>query len=88
MIVSYKKIYIKRLQKMSRSVQNQTLERIELFQSDPFHSLLNNHALQGEYLGYRSINITGDIRAIFQELSNGAYEFVEFVDIGSHSRMY
>ncbi|MBI2483565.1 type II toxin-antitoxin system mRNA interferase toxin, RelE/StbE family [Candidatus Uhrbacteria bacterium] len=60
-------------------------ERIILFMNDPFHPLLNNHPLTGKWIGYRSVNITGDYRAI--------YEFVKedvafFVDMDTHSNLY
>jgi mRNA-degrading endonuclease YafQ of YafQ-DinJ toxin-antitoxin module len=49
---------------------------------------LNNHALVWKYMWFRSINITGDFRAIFIEKSNNTYDFVEFIDIGTHSALY
>lgn len=59
-------------------------ERRDLFLQDEFSPILNNHALKGEYLGYRSINITGDLRAIYKNNE----EDVIFVAIGSHSKLY
>lgn len=88
MIVAFKKSFEKSKKKLSLSVRKKLRARLFLFEEDPFHALLNNHALHGKYLGYRSINITGDLRAIFEELSDGTYEFVEFVEIGSHSQLY
>lgn len=49
-----------------------------------FDPLLNNHALGGKYAGFRSINITGDLRVLYKK--NG--EFVIFVKIDSHSNLY
>ena len=49
-----------------------------------FHPLLNNHSLGGEYNGCRSINITGDIRAIFYVKT----DVVVFINIGSHPELY
>ncbi|MDQ7009278.1 MAG: hypothetical protein Q9M94_03225 [Candidatus Gracilibacteria bacterium] len=54
----------------------------------PFDEILNNHSLNGKYLGLRSIDITGDFRAIFREFPNGKYEFVDFIDIGTHAQLY
>lgn len=89
MIITYKKSYKKAFKKLSQKQQRNTYAVITtIFEEDPFHPLLNNHALKGEYLGYRSINITGDLRAIFQEISEGTYEFVEFAEIGTHSQLY
>jgi len=60
-------------------------ERIRLFQKDMFEPILNNHSLEGEWLGCRSINITGDIRAVFEELSTN---HIQFLAIGTHSELY
>ncbi|MDD4530913.1 MAG: hypothetical protein PHO80_05195 [Candidatus Gracilibacteria bacterium] len=59
-----------------------------IFINNPFDKILNNHELLGQQKGNRSINITGDLRVIFKETSNGKYEFVEFINIGNHSDLY
>lgn len=60
-------------------------ERCEIFLSNPYHSSLHNHPLRGMYEGYRSINISGDIRAIYRLIDNNtAY----FVAIGRHHDLY
>lgn len=88
MRTSYRKTFLKMYNRLDKRLQSQVDERIGIFESSPFHELLHNHPLTGEYLGYRSINITGDYRAIFEELSDNTYEFVEFVSIGTHSQLY
>ncbi|KAK3605058.1 hypothetical protein CHS0354_000724 [Potamilus streckersoni] len=50
------------------------------YEQNPFATELRNHALRGEYEGFRSIDVTGDYRIIFRELSEGRYEFVELID--------
>ena len=60
-------------------------ERVELFISQPFHPILQNHGLTGKYREYRSISITGDIRVIYRELEN---DTVLFFDIGTHNQVY
>lgn len=77
---SFKKDY----KKLPASVQSRFDERLELFLKDPFHHLLNNHPLHGEWEGHRSINITGDLRAIFKVEG----ETVIFVAIDTHSNLY
>ncbi len=73
------------LRKQSAVIQEKFYERLALFVKDQHNSLLANHPLNGEWVGYRSINITGDIRAIFEEIDKKHFEFV---DIGSHSELY
>lgn len=60
-------------------------ERIGIFCKNPFHPLLNNHALVGAYEGSRSINVTGDLRAVYNVVGRDA---ALFVDIDTHSNLY
>lgn len=68
--------------KIKRAFQN----RLILFIKDKYHPLLKNHRLSGEWRQYRSINITGDRRAIFREFFAG--EVIFFAEIGTHSQLY
>ncbi|MDD2870508.1 MAG: type II toxin-antitoxin system mRNA interferase toxin, RelE/StbE family [Candidatus Gracilibacteria bacterium] len=88
MKIKYNKKFTKKFEKLDKIIQEKTISRIDDFQKTPFSVILNNHALTGDYKGYRSINITGDFRAIFREYPDGTYEFVEFIDIGTHSQLY
>jgi mRNA interferase YafQ len=75
----------KRAKKLSSPIKRKLEDRLRLFSEDPYNTLLRNHALTGEWSGYRSINITGDYRAVYQSLpENTAY----FIDIGTHSYLY
>ena len=78
------KKFLKDYKKLSISQKERFKERRNLFIADEFNPVLNNHALKGKYLGYRSINITGDLRAIFKRDSNSAL----FVTIDFHSNLY
>lgn len=85
MIITLHKSFIKDYQKLPKKIQEQFKERRNLFLINAFHPTLKNHALIGKYQGTRSINITGDIRAIYIENSNGSCTFMR---IGSHSQLY
>lgn len=85
MILTYHKDFKKNYQKLSNKIQKKFDERILLFQEDQLSPLLNNHSLQGKYLGCRSINITGDLRAIYRKEDD---DTVTFVAIDSHSNLY
>lgn len=65
-------------------IREQCDERLRLFEDEPFHPLLNNHSVEKRFPGCRSINVTGDYRAIFKQ-QNGV---VVFVNIGTHSELY
>jgi addiction module RelE/StbE family toxin len=84
MIIVYHRDFRKSYRKLPQRLKEKLEERLRLFSSDEFHPILNNHALKGKYLGYRSINITGDMRAIFKRDSNSTL----FVTIDSHSNLY
>lgn len=59
-------------------------ERAKLLLIDPDHPLLAPHPLQGKLKGYWSINVTGDVRAVFKREGYIAI----FVEIGTHDQLY
>ncbi|MBU2524093.1 type II toxin-antitoxin system mRNA interferase toxin, RelE/StbE family [Patescibacteria group bacterium] len=63
--------------------------RLSLFQKQPTHPTLRNHKLKGKLKAYCSINITGDIRAVYRiEELDKKESTVKFVRLGSHSELY
>ena len=71
--------------KLPQTVKRQFVERRKLFEMEPYHPLLHNHALGGKYSYFRSFNVNGYFRAIFEQI--GA-ETVHLIDIGAHSQLY
>lgn len=86
MQIRYSKKFIKEFKKCPTNIQNSFKKRLIVFLNCPNHSLLNNHSLVGQLKGYKSINITGDWRAIFEEFNDK--QTVYFVAIGTHSQLY
>lgn len=84
MIIDFHKDFTKDFKKLSPKIKAKFKERLLLFEKDEFDTILNNHALKGTWVGYRSINVTGDIRAIFKRDDDR----VLFVAIDSHSNLY
>lgn len=84
MIIYLHKNFTKKYIKLTKSQKNKFKERRNLFVEDEFNPILNNHALSGKYEGYRSINITGDLRVIYKKQANAAI----FVTIDNHSNLY
>ena len=72
MIIKYHRDFTKAYKKLPSNVKDKLKERLVLFEQDKFNPLLNNHSLKGKYLGLRSINITGDLRAIYRHDGNVA----------------
>ena len=84
MTISYSKNFIKQSKKLDKLIRQQLLERIELFSNNPLDSRLNNHPLKGKYKKYRSINVTGDFRALYLTQD----DLVIFDIVGTHSQLY
>lgn len=75
----------KQFAKLAPKEKEKTKKRLNLFLDSPFHPILNNHPLKGKYLDYRSIRISGDLRAIYKQLND---EECIFVAVGSHNQLY
>jgi len=84
MEIVFHKNFKKKLKKLSPKIQDQFYERLETFIEDKNHKTLNNHSVDKVFTDCRSINVTGDYRAIFKEDNN----VVHFVNIGTHSELY
>lgn len=88
MQIKYKRSYRVSFGKLNLKIKAKVIERLEIFIKSPFDKILNNHALKWTKKWLRTINITGDYRLVFRELSNGSYELVELLDVGSHAKLY
>ncbi len=79
------KHFDKKFKKLSPVIKKKFCERIAMFLENPFAEELNNHELNGNYQGMRSINITGDIRAIYETIDK---QKIYFIAIGSHAQLH
>jgi addiction module RelE/StbE family toxin len=84
-VIHYSDSFNKRFATLPKKIQRRAFERIALFKDDPFHPILNNHPLHGEYGGYRSINVTGDMRIVYEDLGDSTCVLHE---IGTHGQLY
>ena len=82
--IDYSSKFLKQYAKVSDKIQTAVKERMALFEEDFYHPLLRNHELEGKYAGYRSINITGDWRALYRISDNK----ILFDLLGTHSELY
>jgi addiction module RelE/StbE family toxin len=85
MDVKFEKTYVKQYQRLPVKTRQKADQRVALLLSGKLGKQLNDHALTGKCQGYRSINITGDIRALYYQRGN---TLVIFAFIGSHSQLY
>lgn len=84
MKIRFNASFRKQYKRADRKIKKAFLKRLELFQSNPHNAILRNHSLSGNHREYRSINITGDWRALYVEKN----EIVEFQLLGTHSQLY
>ena len=82
------KRFTKSYKKLHQKIQMKFAEKLKIFIEDPSDIRLRNHSLQWEYQWLRSIDITWDYRLIFREYWENAYEYVDVIDIWTHSQLY
>ncbi|MBI4253076.1 type II toxin-antitoxin system mRNA interferase toxin, RelE/StbE family [Candidatus Uhrbacteria bacterium] len=85
MTVQYTPDFKKQYKKLQKKFRARFDERLNLFLEHPTHPLLRVHPLKGSFAGYWSMNITGDIRALYRMDGNDS---IIFALIGTHSRLY
>ena len=84
MVIIFRKSFYKDYEKLTKKIQDKFWNRLELFKEDKNHKTLRNHSVDNTFTDCRSINVTGDYRAIFKEDDNTAV----FINIGTHSELY
>ncbi len=84
MNIVFHRSFEKQLRKLPRKIQNQFVERLELFIKDMRHPLLHVHTLSGTRYPLQSMNVTSDYRALFVIEK----ERVVFYEIGTHTMLY
>jgi addiction module RelE/StbE family toxin len=87
MIIRFTDQFRKQYQKSDVRIRNRFDYCLELFMQNPLNLELRNHSLHKEFAGFRSIDITGDWRAIYLEEKNGVIIFY-FVSLGTHKQLY
>lgn len=88
MIVQYDPHFIDKLKSVDVRIRKSFTQKIELFKKDPFNIELNNHELHNEYAGYRSIDITNDYRALYEEVKGADGTIAYFSLLGTHKELY
>ncbi len=88
MIIRYSPDLIDKLKKVNVRIRKSFKEKIIVFEKNPHDGKLNNHELQREYKGLKSIDITSDYRAIYREFKEGEDIIIEFFLLGTHKELY
>lgn len=85
MRIVFSRDFQKQYKKLAPAEQQRALKRLNLFCEDPLNPVLSNHKLRGEYGGLSSINITGDLRALYKPIKK---DVALFIIIDTHSNLY
>jgi addiction module RelE/StbE family toxin len=84
MRIAYSRNFIKQSKKLSPDMRLKLTRRIVLFTDNPLDPRLRDHRLKGKYKEYRSIDVTGDFRALYLLRENEAI----FDIVGTHPQLY
>ena len=85
MDIEYKPKFKKQYAKLPIAMKLQFKERLKILLDDPTHPQLKIHTLKGKYAGYLSMNVSGDLRAIYNYDGD---RIIIFFFIGTHSQLY
>ncbi len=88
MIIVFDKKFDKKFNKLSLKIQEKFYERLGIFRLNQFDIILNNHKLNGIYEGCRSMNVTGNYRAVYEVVIERDREVYIFIAIGTHPELY
>ncbi len=84
MRLRYSSNFKRQYKKLPKNIKKKTGERIKIFLENPRNSLLRVHRLLGKLQNSWSMNITGNIRIVFDYDKNGLF----LIAIGTHSELY
>ncbi len=85
MIVKRSTKFKKQYKKLPPKVQKQFEVRLKIFVVDESDRRLRVHLLKAKYAGYWSIDVNGDLRALFRRDGD---RIIIFAFIGTHSQLY
>ncbi len=88
MKIQYDPDFLKKLRKVNVRIRKSFESQIRIFLEDSHNPQLNNHPLREPYLGFRSIDITADYRAFYEEISGGEETVAYFSALGTHDELY
>lgn len=89
MFIRFAKKFVKQRNKAPKNIDKVFKDRLGSFINNSQHPQLNNHKLSGNFKGLRSINITGNWRAIFSEqIDEHGNVVIIFELLGTHSQLY
>lgn len=88
MRVKYSPLFLTKVKKVDVRIYKSLREKIAIFIKDPNDPQLDNHELHEEWEGFRSIDITADWRAIYEEIDEAGDVVAYFEALGTHEELY
>lgn len=88
LLIKYTTLFNKQRKAAPPEIKSAFREARELFLDDPTHTHLRNHALREKFGGYRSIDVTGDWRALFKIKKSKTKTIITFHILGTHTQLY
>jgi len=85
------KAFRKKYKTQNVRIQKAIDKALLIFSENPHDSSLDNHTLEREWQGFRSININdvkNDYRAIYEEVKENEDFFAYFVIFGTHNELF
>jgi mRNA-degrading endonuclease YafQ of YafQ-DinJ toxin-antitoxin module len=81
MNIAYTPQFVRMFRKLERALQEEAVEKIELFEENPNHLQLKAHKLKGKLKNRYSFSVNYQIRIIYTPISG---DEVAFLAIGDH----
>ncbi len=79
---------IHKLKKADVRTRKKFKKALEIFFKDHLDPELDNHELKRAWEGFKSIDVTADLRAIYQEDESGDAPVAYFVALGTHEKLF
>jgi len=88
MRVKYSPAFLSILKRVDVRIRKSLRESIAIFIRNPNDLELDNHDLRDEWLGYRSIDVTENWRALYKEITENDESVAYFIALGTHDGLY
>jgi len=86
--VQFSKQFDKQLRASREEVRKAFSDSLQLLLTNKYNFSLNNHLLTGRYIGYRSINVHEDLRAIYREMYGERGMVMVFEVLGRQEELF
>ncbi|MBU0999422.1 hypothetical protein KKG24_03960 [Patescibacteria group bacterium] len=80
-IITYSPFFIRKFNKLENGLQEDIIQKVDLFKDRKNHKILEVHKLNGKFKEYFGFSVNYKFRIVFRYVSKNE---VIFVDIGGH----